>query len=62
MLEFLRGMVRPAISLLFAIALIMVVTEGIDAPEWFIGLGSGCIVYWFGDRTVTRIKQSKEGK
>ena len=33
-----------------------VVVEGIDAPQWFLGLASACILWWFGDRTVQHLR------
>jgi hypothetical protein len=56
-IEFMRGMVRPIVTLLFTVSLIVIVTEGIQAPEWFIGLGSGCVVWWFSDRTINKVKK-----
>ena len=62
-LELIRGFVRPVISIIFAAVIAQVVVEGIEAPEWFLALAIGCITWWFGDRTVRRIKEKRqEGK
>jgi hypothetical protein len=54
--DFLRAATRPAVTIIFAAVIAQVVIEGIAAPEWFLGLASGCILWWFGDRTVQHIK------
>ena len=54
--EIIRAIARPAISVIFAAVIAQVVIEGITAPEWFLALASGCILWWFGDRTVQKIK------
>ena len=57
--EFFRAATRPAITIIFAAVIAQVVIEGIDAPQWFLALASGCILWWFGDRTGQHIKKSK---
>ena len=57
--EIFRGATRPAVTIIFAAVIAQVVVEGIDAPQWFLGLASGCILWWFGDRTVQHIKEKK---
>jgi len=54
--EFFRAATRPAVTIIFAAVIAQVVIDGIDAPQWFLGLASGCILWWFGDRTVQHIK------
>ena len=58
--NFFRAATRPAVTIIFAAVIAQVVIEGIDAPQWFLGLASGCILWWFGDRTVQHIKERKE--
>ena len=58
--DIIRAIPRPAISVIFAAVVAQVVVERISAPEWFLGLASGCILWWFGDRTVQHIKERKE--
>jgi len=48
--------VRPIVTVLFAIAIVCVVVAEIDAPAWFIGLAIPIILWWFGERTVKAIK------
>ena len=57
--EFVRACARPIISIIFAATIAQVVVEKIDAPEWFLALASGCILWWFGDRTAKHIKERK---
>jgi len=54
--QIIRAIARPAISIIFAAVIAQIVIEGITAPEWFLALASGCILWWFGDRTVQHIK------
>jgi len=54
--EIIRAIARPAISVIFAAVIAQVVVEHIDAPEWFLAMAGGCILWWFGDRTVQHIK------
>ena len=58
--NFFRAATRPAVTIIFAAVIAQVVIEGIDAPEWFIGLATACILWYFGDRTVQHIKDKKE--
>lgn len=58
--EIIRAVARPAISVIFAAVIAQVVIDGIAAPQWFLGLASACILWWFGDRTFQHIKEKKE--
>jgi len=55
-----RKATRPVVTIIFAAVLAQVVVEGIDAPEWFLGLAIPCILWWFGERTVSHIKEKKQ--
>jgi hypothetical protein len=54
--EIFRAVTRPAVTVIFAAVIAQVVIDGIAAPQWFLALASACILWWFGDRTVQRIK------
>jgi len=54
--QIIRAIARPAVTIIFAAVIAQVVVEGIAAPQWFLGLASGCILWWFGDRTVQHVK------
>jgi hypothetical protein len=58
--EIFRGAARPIVTVIFAAVIAQVVVENIIAPQWFIGLAIPCILWWFGERTVTHIKENKE--
>jgi len=58
--NFFRAVTRPAVTIIFAAVIAQVVIDGIDAPQWFLGLAATCILWWFGDRTVQHIKEKKE--
>ena len=57
--DFFRAATRPVVTVIFAAVIAQVVVEGIDAPDWFIALATGIILWWFGDRTVKHIKERK---
>lgn len=57
--ELFRGAARPIVTIIFAAVIAQVVVERIDAPQWFIGLAGTVILWWFGDRTVRRMRKSK---
>ena len=46
-------------TIIFAAVIAQVVTEGIDAPEWFIAMAGVVIGWWFADRTREHIKEKK---
>ena len=55
--DIFRKGTRPAVTVIFAAVLAQVVVEKINAPDWFIALGSGVILWWFGDRTLQHLKE-----
>jgi hypothetical protein len=59
--NFFRAATRPAVTIIFATVIAQVVIDRIDAPQWFLGLATACILWWFGDRTVQHIKEKKVG-
>lgn len=46
-------------TIIFATVIAQVVVERIDAPEWFIGLATSVILWWFGSRSYERAKALK---
>jgi hypothetical protein len=59
--QIFRAVTRPAITIIFAAVIAQVVIDRIAVPQWFLGLASACILWWFGDRTVQHIKEKKGG-
>ena len=58
--EAARAVTRPILTIMFAGVIAQVVVEGLAAPDWFIyGLAMPCILSWFGERAVTRIREKK---
>ena len=55
--EFIKAAARPALSVMFGIALVVGVLKGIAFPEWFLGLSIPAILWWFGERTLTHAKE-----
>lgn len=58
--DIFRKAARPIVTIIFAATIAQVVTQGIDAPDWFIGLAIPAILWWFGERTVAHIKEKKK--
>ena len=58
--ELFRAIARPAVTIIFAAVIAQVVIEGIDIPQWFLGLAIPCITWWFAERTVTHIAERKQ--
>ncbi len=57
--DIFRKAARPIVTIIFAATIAQVVTQGIDAPDWFIGLALPVILWWFGERTVSHIKDRR---
>jgi len=58
-----RAVTRPVITIIFAGVIAQVVVERIDAPDWFIyGLAMPCILWWFGERTLTHIRERRNNQ
>ena len=58
--EIIRAIARPAISVIFAAVIAQVVVEGITPPTWFLSLAIPIIGWWFAERTVTHIKEKRD--
>ena len=58
--EIITAIARPAVTVIFAAVIAQVVVYGIEVPQWFLGLAGACILWWFGDRTIKHIKDSKK--
>ena len=52
-----RAVARPAVTIIFAAVIAQVVLDGIDVPQWFLGLSIPCITWWFAERTVAHIRK-----
>lgn len=59
MIELSRSIARPAISILFAVALVLLVIYGKPVPEWFLGLSIPIISWWFVERAVTHVQENR---
>ena len=55
-IEFIRAIARPAISIIFALVLAKIVIDGLTAPEWFLAVAIPTISWWFIERTITHAK------
>jgi len=59
--EMFRAVVRPAITIIFAVVIAQLVIEARPVPEWFLGVAIPIITWWFAERTVTHIKGKNGG-
>jgi len=59
--EMFRAIVRPAITIIFAVVIAQLVIEARPVPEWFLGVAIPIITWWFAERTVTHIKGKNGG-
>lgn len=59
--EMFRAIVRPAITIIFALVIAQLVIEARPVPEWFLGVAIPIITWWFAERTVTHIKGKNGG-
>jgi hypothetical protein len=57
--EYMRKATRPIVTICFTITLCILVAGQIEIPGWFIGLASGVITWWFGQRTIEHIRKVK---
>ena len=57
--DFFRAATRPIVTVIFAATIAQVVVEQIAAPDWFIALSVSIVAFWFGERTITHIKEEK---
>ena len=58
--QMFRAIVRPAITIIFAVVIAQLVIEAHDIPQWFLGLAIPIITWWFAERTVTHISERKQ--
>ena len=59
--DIFRKATRPIVTIIFAAVIAQVVVERIDAPEWFLAMAGVVILEWWGERTIKRIKEKKQG-
>jgi len=57
--EIIRAIARPGVTLIFAAVIAQVVIEGIEPPSWFLSLAIPCITWWFGERFYQHRKEKQ---
>ena len=60
--EIFRALVRPAVTIMFAAAIVHLVTQGITPPVWFLSMAGVAIAWYFRDRTVAHNKENKNNE
>jgi hypothetical protein len=58
--QMFRAVARPAVTIIFAAVIAQAVVQGIDVPQWFLGLAIPVISWWFAERAVTHVKEKKD--
>lgn len=53
-LDFIRGIVRPAVTMAAVLATIIMLFIRVDIPEFWIGILSALIAYYFASRDAAR--------
>ena len=56
MTDFIRASVRPIVTVILVAVIAHAVIEGIDLPQWFLGLAIPAITWWWADRTIQHVK------
>ena len=59
--ELFRAVVRPVITIIFAVVIAQLVIETRPVPEFFLALSIPIITWWFAERTVQHIKGKNGG-
>lgn len=54
--EIVRAIARPAISVIFAIVIAVLVVYGIEPPEWFLAVAIPILSWWFLERTISHAR------
>ena len=57
--DIFRKATRPIVTIIFAATIAQVVTQRIDAPDWFIAMAGVVILEWWGERAVTRSRRPR---
>jgi len=58
--QILSAIVRPAVTIIFAAVIAQAVIEGIVLPAWFLTMSGVAFTWYFGERTITHLKEKKE--
>lgn len=58
--QILSAIVRPAVTIIFAAVIAQAVIEGIELPTWFLTMAGVAFTWYFGERTLTHIKEKKD--
>ena len=59
--DMFRAVVRPVVTIIFAVVIAQLVIEARPVPEFFLGLAIPIITWWFAERTVQHIKGKNGG-
>jgi hypothetical protein len=57
MIEIIRAITRPAVTIIFAAVIAQVVIDRLEVPDWFLIMANVVILEWWGERVVTHIKE-----
>ena len=53
-LEFMRGVVRPAVTLGAVAATVAMLFIGLDIPDWWQVMLASIVAFWFAQRTAKK--------
>ena len=46
-----KGLVRPLVTVVFAVTICTSVFLGLNLPDWFVAMASSTITFWYVQRT-----------
>ena len=55
-IEFMRAVARPVISIIFALTLAWAVLNQVLLPDWFLAVAIPTITWWFAERAIKHAK------
>ncbi len=61
MIEAIRSLVRPVVTVLFAIAVVYFTATKILTAEFFVAIASAAIVWWYKDRSDKKSNNENKG-
>ena len=54
--DIFRKATRPIVTIIFVAVIAQIVTQRIDAPDWFLIMANVVIIEWWAERIVTRAR------
>ena len=62
MSKFIISMVRPFCTIFGWVSIVAMLCDGIEIPQWFVGMVGGMTAWWFADRSLLHKKRREKGE